>query len=346
MVNTITATRTRTGLRVEARLDTAVYPTGVSVSLERLQTLPIHAHQHRGVWNYTISPPGPDISASPPAATDRTQGRTHALLTLAQPAITGMTSQQLHDLTERLAPLQAAHAEQRKHQQRGGRRLQAAGAHGRPLLNPADRVVVTIVYLRQICSQRVLSDMLEINPNSISKAIAETRQLLDQLRHPVTPTNLRFTSVQAVTDHLAGNAKTQPGHSLPPALSDPSLTGMSRNELTALIQRITISQAAHLEALRQQRRTRDRLPGTRGGVFRQKINDHERVLATVLHQRGICTRQTLAELFQVSPRTIGNALIEVGPVLQQHGWTPAPNAPRFTTAAALLASVTPHDTPA
>jgi hypothetical protein len=60
VVNTITATRTRTGLRVEARLDTGVYPTGVSVSLERLQTLPIHAHQHRGVWNYTISPPGPE----------------------------------------------------------------------------------------------------------------------------------------------------------------------------------------------------------------------------------------------------------------------------------------------
>ena len=44
----------------------------------------------------------------------------------------------------------------------------------------ADRVLVTVVYLRQICSQNVLSDLLGINTNSIGQAIAETRQLLDR----------------------------------------------------------------------------------------------------------------------------------------------------------------------
>lgn len=84
--------------------------------------------------------------------------------------------------------------------------------------------------------------------------------------------------------------------------------------------------AAQTERLRHQRRGRDRLLGTRGGVFRQKITQAERILATVLRQRGLCTRDVLAHLFDVSPRTIGNAFTEVVPLLEQHGWTPAPGA--------------------
>jgi hypothetical protein len=64
-----------------------------------------------------------------------------------------------------------------------GRRLRT-----RPLLSHADRLLITVVYLRQICTQCVLSDMLEINPNSISKAIAQTTRLLDQQRHTITAT--------------------------------------------------------------------------------------------------------------------------------------------------------------
>jgi hypothetical protein len=39
----------------------------------------------------------------------------------------------------------------------------------------ADRILVTVVYLRQVCSQKVLSHLLGINANSIGQAIAETR---------------------------------------------------------------------------------------------------------------------------------------------------------------------------
>src|SRR5437764_9276097 len=41
VVDLIAATRTHTGLRVEAALDTSSYPLGVSVSTERLKALPI-----------------------------------------------------------------------------------------------------------------------------------------------------------------------------------------------------------------------------------------------------------------------------------------------------------------
>lgn len=106
---------------------------------------------------------------------------------LSDPLLTGISRQELDALAASLAPAQAAQTEQRCYQQRGGPRRKAAGTHGRPLLCDADRVLVTIVSLRQICSQKVLSDLIEVNPFSIGQAIAETRQLLDEHRHTVTP---------------------------------------------------------------------------------------------------------------------------------------------------------------
>src|SRR5947207_1649104 len=60
VVATIASTRTRTGLCVEAELDTGSYPLGLSVTRERVRALPIQPHQQRGVWNYTITPAKPD----------------------------------------------------------------------------------------------------------------------------------------------------------------------------------------------------------------------------------------------------------------------------------------------
>src|SRR3954471_1028770 len=58
VVATIAATRTRTGLRVHAELDTGDYPLGIAVTSQQLQSLPIHAHPRHGQWNYTIAPTG------------------------------------------------------------------------------------------------------------------------------------------------------------------------------------------------------------------------------------------------------------------------------------------------
>jgi len=322
VVQTIASTRTRPGLRVDAELDTRDYPLGVSVSRARMQALPIEPHPCHGTWNYTIHPTAKDkdgVDGRP--ATSATNGarqrhRAQALAMLSDPLLTGMRRHDLDALTARLASAQAAQTEQRCYQQRGGPRRKAAGAHGRPLLSDADHVLITIVYLRQICSQKVLSELLEVNPFSVGQAIAETRQLLDEHRHTVIPTTLRFTSQQALLDFVHhGNGTTVTRPHLPEALSDPSLTGMSRPKLHQLIERLSVPQAAQIERRRHQRRGGARLPGARGGVFRQKITDAEQILATILYQRGVCTRHVLAELFEVSPRTIGNALLEVRPLL-------------------------------
>ena len=161
VVNSIAATRTRTGLRVEAELDTGTYPLGVAVSTEHMSTLPITPHAERGSWNYTIGPAAEHMNV--PALEGRQRIRSRRLETLADPRLTGMGREELTTLAAALAPGQAARAEQRYFQQRGGPRRQAKGNHGRPLLTGADKLLLTVIYQRQICSQQVLSEMLEIS---------------------------------------------------------------------------------------------------------------------------------------------------------------------------------------
>jgi hypothetical protein len=56
VVNLIAATKTETGLKVRARLDTGTYPTRVKVSAEELAQVVIRPHRFHGEWNYTIKP--------------------------------------------------------------------------------------------------------------------------------------------------------------------------------------------------------------------------------------------------------------------------------------------------
>ena len=56
VVELIGATTTREGLRVQAELDTGVYPTQVKVSDAELAAVQITPHAFHGEWNYTITP--------------------------------------------------------------------------------------------------------------------------------------------------------------------------------------------------------------------------------------------------------------------------------------------------
>jgi len=60
IVNTIAATRTRSGLSVHAELDTALYPTGVKIPDHQMKALEdggtLHRHDWHGDWNYTLNP--------------------------------------------------------------------------------------------------------------------------------------------------------------------------------------------------------------------------------------------------------------------------------------------------
>jgi len=54
VVNLIGATRTRTGLRVKAVLDTGTYPKGVKVEDEAMSEVRLRGHKVHPEWNYTI----------------------------------------------------------------------------------------------------------------------------------------------------------------------------------------------------------------------------------------------------------------------------------------------------
>ncbi len=129
-------------------------------------------------------------------------------------------------------------------------------------------------------------------------------------------------------------------------LSDPELTGMPRQQLDALSVALAQSQATQRERHRRTRRgaPRRRAPGAGN---KAKLTDPDRVLATVLYLRRLCTQTVLADLFGVDRSTITKAVREVLPLLHQHGHTVTPSTARFPTPAdltAFLSNNTPHPT--
>jgi len=350
VVKTIAATTTRSGLRVEAALDTGDYPTGVAISKERFDALPLQRHATQSAWNYTLHP-HPAATSTQPEPVGEQDGparRRQAMLgRLADPRLTGITSTDLQQLAAVLAPAQAARTQQRYAEQRGGRARRAAGKlRGRPLFDDAARLLLTLVYQRQVCSMTVLADLLEVTDTCIGSLVHETREALEDHSYSPTIASMRFATAHdllAFLDQDLRPARTAIIHTL----SDPTLTGMSRQELHQLTQRLTPRQAAHAERRTHQRRGGPRQPGTRRGVFPQKITNSERVLLTILHLRRLCTLDVLANaLGDVCRSAIGNAVRDTRPLLEQDGRIPPPAPIRYRTAAELLASVTPPTAPA
>ena len=55
VINLIGSTRTRSGLKVKALLDTRDYETGRQVSAKEMQELRLRGHSFHPDWNYTLS---------------------------------------------------------------------------------------------------------------------------------------------------------------------------------------------------------------------------------------------------------------------------------------------------
>ncbi|MFB5760618.1 ISAzo13 family transposase [Paenibacillus medicaginis] len=56
IVNLIASTTTTTGLKVQASLDTSIYPKGIKVTDAQLSEVKLEKDSFHGEWNYTISP--------------------------------------------------------------------------------------------------------------------------------------------------------------------------------------------------------------------------------------------------------------------------------------------------
>ena len=56
VVNMISATKTKQGLRIKAVLDKRRYETGVKISNEQMKELNLQPHRQNPEWNYSLLP--------------------------------------------------------------------------------------------------------------------------------------------------------------------------------------------------------------------------------------------------------------------------------------------------
>jgi hypothetical protein len=206
VVASIAATTTGTGLAVHAELDTGSYPTGVQVSDEAIAALPVSRHRFHGDWNYTLHP-------APAAGTAPAQGTGHASLAggaqhplpgaLRDPELTGMTRRQLGGMIRTLTPVLAAQREQTLHTRRGGRPSQTPGTGAKARLTPAERILVTVLYLRKLATQELLGGLFGVTAMTVSRAIREVRPLLHTHGYDITASTARFRTPADITAFLA-----------------------------------------------------------------------------------------------------------------------------------------------
>jgi hypothetical protein len=158
ILQSIAATTTRTGLRVTAQLDTNTYPTGVHIGDGEMAALPLTRHAFHGDWNYTLRPqPDPAIPA-PRAPQIPTPTWNQALL--SDPALTGMSPQQLDTLTQALAP-------------------EGDNQRGRPPRLPfPHQVLATVLHLRIALAAEPLAVLFGSSRTGMHRTLLKIRRLL------------------------------------------------------------------------------------------------------------------------------------------------------------------------
>jgi transposase len=183
VINSIAATTTRTGLTVRARLDDGTYPTGVKVTSAQMAALPVSRHPFHGDWNYTLhAAPRHATTAARTAAGDEPGHREPAL-----PELTGLAPGELDELIAQLAALRQARREQRTRSHPAGDARHRPRS-GRPPVFPfPDRVVATVLHLRLSLPDDTLAHLLGTSRTTMRRALAETRDLLDQHGHRIEP---------------------------------------------------------------------------------------------------------------------------------------------------------------
>jgi hypothetical protein len=199
VLNTIAATTTSTGLHIHAELNPAPYPTGQRISDTHLAALPLTRHDWHGDWNYTLRPEPTHPETTQPT---RHQLHHHDLSRLLHPAITGMPTTACTDLLTRLTITHDAQREADLHHRRGHPRRKT-GSGRRPHLNPADRLLATLLHQRFRMPQQAIANLFGVSYTTINNTIRQTRRLLTQIGHHTQPTNTKLTTLTELAAHTA-----------------------------------------------------------------------------------------------------------------------------------------------
>lgn len=194
IVNSIAATTTRTGLTVHAELDTAAYPTGVTVGDRQMDALPLNRHDWHGEWNYTLQP---EEYAQVSDAPDPFDQPSPDLAWLHHPVLTGMPA---HEWDALITTLTSFHEDQREadlDKRRGHRpRIKGDGDTGRrPVLTLADRLLATVLHYRLGLPQIAVAALFNVHPGTVNRRIRDIRGLLTQAGHTVQPADLQLAGL-------------------------------------------------------------------------------------------------------------------------------------------------------
>ncbi len=201
VVNTIGATRTRTGLAIHAELDPGAYPTGVNVPDDVMDRLPLTPHDWHGTWNYTLRPePLSPQRPAPAVEFGRFPAGDKAPAWLTHPSLTGLEPAAWADLLERYTRYRTDHPPvviPGRH--RGGNT-------GTSLLSASDQLLATVLTKRWSLQQATLATLFGVSKARIGRAVRETTPDLDALSHTITAGAIKVTS----HDQLAAIAGQRP----------------------------------------------------------------------------------------------------------------------------------------
>ncbi|MCM1951096.1 ISAzo13 family transposase [Streptomyces sp. G2] len=180
IVQSISATTTRTGLRVHAELDTSTCPTGVQIGDTEMAALPLTQHAFHGDWNYVLHPrQAPAVPAA--RAPQKPESKWDESL-LSDPTLTGMSPQQLTDLTQALTP-------------------DTDDRRGRPpRLGLPDQVLATVLHLHLALAAEPLTVLFGSSRTAMHRKLLKIRKLLKAhgiFIQPATTPPAAFVPLQA-----------------------------------------------------------------------------------------------------------------------------------------------------
>ncbi len=222
IIKTIAATTTKAGLAVTAVLDDRGYPKGVKITGAQIRELEdagaLTRHGFHGDWNYTVHPAAAPPAGPPPPTPAASCDQ--ALDVLADPALTGMSRQDLRALVAMLDIPFAARREQKLYAKRGGlRRRQRSRPDPRRKMDLAGHVLATVLHLRLHLPAAALAPLLGADRTTVSHAISLTRDLLAATATVITPGPDRLRTTDDLRRHAAAAGITIP---CPPAEHPPA----------------------------------------------------------------------------------------------------------------------------
>ena len=207
ILNSITATTTSTGLTVHAELDTHTYDTGIRITDEQMQALPVDRHDWHGEWNYTLRPDTPtdtavtDTAVTAPVVTDPLTQPDPRRAWLRHPLITGLALREWDNLITLLtAPHQAQQQAQRDRRRGYQPRQSTARAGGRPGLSLADRLAATLLHHHRGLPQTAVAVVFGLRPETINRYIRDLHYLLEQTGLTIHPTEHRLPHLDDLYD--------------------------------------------------------------------------------------------------------------------------------------------------